>query len=218
MAAPMTTPGAFHAVLEEAPPVSLFGSGCPSNVVPAGALVGLCAGPSCAGAPLRVRASHAECIALEGKCSRVHACRGMRAPASCCLVCRVDRLLLRRRHHVDVWVRALAGLRGSHSWCVVTCGVVIKVLIPTYLKAPPEEYTPYLQQALRPCLPIVLPGVTAKTWQGEFKKSEHALMQWYKVGRGRVGVLCSGGGDRHVAPRDHCMHVCTNAWRTMQHS
>ena len=60
-----------------------------------------------------------------------------------------------------------------------------KVLIPTYLKAPPEEYTPYLQQALRPCLPIVLPGVTAKTWEGEFKRAEHALMQRWKAGRGR---------------------------------
>ena len=55
------------------------------------------------------------------------------------------------------------------------------------MKAPPEEYTPYLQQALRPCLPIVLPGVTAKTWQGEFKRAEHALMQWWKVGRAGQG-------------------------------
>ena len=55
-----------------------------------------------------------------------------------------------------------------------------QVIIPTYLKAPPEEYTPYLATALAPCMPLILPGVTAKTWEGEFKPAAHAVMQWWK--------------------------------------
>ena len=54
------------------------------------------------------------------------------------------------------------------------------MIIPTYLKAPPEEYTPYLATALAPCMPVILPGVTANTWEGENKPPHHALSQWWK--------------------------------------
>ena len=64
------------------------------------------------------------------------------------------------------------------AWCSVRWG---EVLIPTYLKAPPEEFTPYVASALRPALPIVMPGVTANTWEGEWKQPEVAVMQWWKV-------------------------------------
>ena len=49
--------------------------------------------------------------------------------------------------------------------------------------APPEEFeaAPYLATRLRPLLPVILPGVSAQQWLGEFKKPQNALMQWWKV-------------------------------------
>ena len=66
---------------------------------------------------------------------------------------------------------------------------LMQVLIPTYLKAPPEEFTPYVAEALSPCLPVVLCGVTANAWEGEYKKPEVAVMQWWKV-PGFEGAVC----------------------------
>ena len=51
----------------------------------------------------------------------------------------------------------------------------------TYLRAPPEEWTPYLSRALRPLRPVCLAGVSAKTWEGEWKQPQVACMQWWKV-------------------------------------
>ena len=69
--------------------------------------------------------------------------------------------------------------------------IYLQVLVPTYLKAPPEEYVPYLKSALAPCIPVVLPGVTARDWTGEWKQAEVALMQWWKAGRGcSVCAMC----------------------------
>ena len=54
----------------------------------------------------------------------------------------------------------------------------------SYSGAPPEEYTPYLLSALSPLRPMVLSGVQARSWEGEFKKADQAVMQWWKEPQG----------------------------------
>ena len=58
-----------------------------------------------------------------------------------------------------------------------------QVLIPTYMHCPPEEFeaAPYLATRLRPLLPVIIPGVSANKWIGEWKKPHQALMQWWKA-------------------------------------
>ena len=51
----------------------------------------------------------------------------------------------------------------------------------TYQHAPMEEWTPYLAYALRPLRPVVLAGVSARKWLGEWKEPNQACMQWWKV-------------------------------------
>ena len=51
----------------------------------------------------------------------------------------------------------------------------------TYQHAPMEEWTPYLAYALRPLRPVVLAGVSARRWLGEWKEPNQACMQWWKV-------------------------------------
>ena len=82
-------------------------------------------------------------------------------------------------HGAHVRVHACAGVRARARARTAWWGGP-QVLIPTYLTAPPEEYTPYMAKALEPCLPICLLGVTAHTWQGEYKSHTHALSQWWK--------------------------------------
>ena len=90
--------------------------------------------------------------------------------------------------------------------------LIAQVIIPTYFDAPQEEYSPYLKEALKPLLPVVLPGVTANTFEGEHKPARHALMQWWKDrwggGGGLVWVTGPGGwngpgmfrGDMRASP------------------
>ena len=51
----------------------------------------------------------------------------------------------------------------------------------TYMNAPPEEWTPYLHHALRPLRPVVLAGVNARSFMGEWKQPQVAVMQWWKA-------------------------------------
>ena len=63
----------------------------------------------------------------------------------------------------------------------------------TYLRAPPEEWTPYLSRALRPLRPVCLAGVSAKTWEGEWKQPQVACMQWWKVTASLSALRCVWG-------------------------
>ena len=77
----------------------------------------------------------------------------------------------------------------------------------TYMQAPPEEWTPYLQKALRPLRPVVLAGVNAKTWMGEWKPPQVAVMQWWKAPASAerfshvVLPLCAESAVEHALPR-----------------
>ena len=77
----------------------------------------------------------------------------------------------------------------------------------TYMKAPPEEWTPYLSYALRPLRPVCLAGVNAETYIGEWKPPQVACMQWWKVpafafvrahtaSLGRRGARSAAAGER----------------------
>ena len=67
----------------------------------------------------------------------------------------------------------------------------------TYQHAPMEEWTPYLAYALRPLRPVVLAGVSARKWLGEWKEPNQACMQWWKV---RASVFNGGGAAFFGSP------------------
>ena len=70
-------------------------------------------------------------------------------------------------------------LPERHSF--VVNGRPVQSLVLTHNRAPPHEYEPYMQFALRPLNPLVLVGVSGGSKEAPFMEPYESVIEWWKA-------------------------------------